>query len=646
MYQALPLDIAPGIYKEASEYAAMGRFVDGRNVRFRKGFAERIGGNTEIAAQRTLRPARSMVAWQALDGTQIIAMGHAYGVEILQGGILYDISPVGSGGYQTLLLPVDNVSGTFTAGNAITSANGGTGTITTTTTSSPIRICADNGTHRVTLTSVTGTFITGETITADGGGTARVRVGGTTTLGVYDYTGTWSGTVTGSSSGATGTYSATVVYWDDDVQVEDGSTGATADMVGGPSFAGNVDSGATRAFGESTYGTSVWGGSDSLYATVIDATTWTLDLWGEDLVACPREGGIYTLDTSAWVGDSSTNMTLISGAPSDALGIFMNSDNRTLIAYGAHDGSASDPLNIRWCDEENFTDWTATPDNSAGSIRCEDGSFIIGRMPARGGHLISTDTAIYLFRYIGRPFYFGLNKIAVQSTLIGPHASAELDGVTYWMGRDGFHYYNGTVLPLPCDVHNYVFDRLNTVQSFKVVCATLREFDEVWWFYASTGSSEIDSYVAYNAVEQTWHIGDKARTAAMDASVVIAYAAACEADGTINAEEFGSTDNGASITYDLTTSELEIGDGTGFLQARKLIPDYDRIEGSHEVTIKTRGWPARTQRTKGPYAVTAATEDISVRARGRVMSLTFSGSDDFRMGRWRMRARTHGQKDG
>jgi hypothetical protein len=644
MYEAKAIEILPGIFMESSNYAAVGRWVDGDNVRFWKGFPERIGGNEEIADARALAPPRGMYGYRSLSDTQFIAAGHARGVDIVQGGNVYNVTPQGTSGYITLTLTTGAVtSGPFTTGEEVTTANGAQGYLYEASSASPIYVTGDNGTLELALSGMSGTFLQGEVITASGGGTAIVHTGGSSSpIQAIRESGTFTGTLTGAVSGATGTISSATTLWTGTLTGT--SSGATA-TISAVAETGVITGGATTAWGDGTWGSSVWGGSESLYSNVTDPTTWTLATWGEDLIGCPRGGKIYILDTSAWEGDPATNMALISAnAPSDALGIFMNSDNRTLVAYGAHDGSNSDPLNIAWCDEEDYTTWSAASDNTAGSIRCEIGSRIIGRMPARGAHLISTDAAIYLFRYIGLPFVFSLDKIADGAAVIGPHASSELDGVTYWMNRDGFYFYDGTVTPLPCDLHEYVFGRLNTVQASKVACGTLRAYNEIWWFYTSTDDTENDSYVAYNTIEKTWHKGSKSRTSWIDTGTTIAYPVGAEEDGTVNAEEYGLTDNGADISYSLKSNDIEINDGSVFLHNRMLIPDYKRITGTHTVTLNARAWPSRAARTKGPFNITSSTEKISVRSRGRTIQFEFAGSDDFRLGKWRHRITGHGRR--
>jgi hypothetical protein len=502
MYENRPLDILPGIYKEASPNAARNRWVDGNNVRFWKGFPERIGGHAAIIASgsATNAPARGVHAFRSLGNETYIGFGTANGLYLFKEGSVFDITPSG-------------------------------------------------------------------------------------------YT------------------------------------------------AGAVDSATTFDWGEGGWGSGTWSGIANAYTPINHARTWTHCNWGEDLISNYRGGPIYLWDESAGTGvDAAT----ISGAPSDALGVFMSDTNRTLVAYGANDGSATDPLNIRWCDEEDYSVWTAAATNTAGSIRCEKGSEIIGQISSRGGHVMVTDAAVYFFQYTGGQFVFALNKMAEGPSMLGPHAGIDMRGVAVWWGHDNFYAFDGAVRDLPCDVKSYVFGRLNVLQRHKIYCGTNQRFGEVVFFYPSSTSLEIDSYVSVNLSENTWSIGSVARTSWIDSSVTVSYPVGFSADGMIYAHEFGTSANGASLTYSLKSSDLELADSGPFMHNRKLIPDYERISGSHSVSIETRGYPQRAAVTKGPYALSSATDNLSVRARGRQMRMSFSGSDDFRMGRWRYRVTGHG----
>jgi hypothetical protein len=92
-------------------------------------------------------------------------------------------------------------------------------------------------THRLALTSVSGTFAVGETVTGGtGSGVVVAYSAGTTAyLGLKTVSGTFSGTVTGGTSGATGTYSAIAA-----VHVHSNIT-VTPNAITGPDGAMNAD---------------------------------------------------------------------------------------------------------------------------------------------------------------------------------------------------------------------------------------------------------------------------------------------------------------------------------------------------------------------------------------------------------------------
>jgi len=582
-----PIDIQPGLYKEATGHAARNRWIDGSNVRFWKGFPERIAGWAALidVSAASAKPARGALAFKILSNIQYVGYGTADKLFLMSGATVYDITPTSS----------------FTAGT------------------------------------------------------------------------------------------------------EDSST--------------------TYGWGDPAYGASVWGGSETLYSTTAHALTWTLASWGEDLIACPRNQGIFRWDASVGTG---TPAARIVNSPPVAAGVFVSDVDRTMVAYGAHDGyqstvtitiaspgvvtwtahghangdsgvftttgalptglavattyyivnattdtfqlsstvggaaintsgtqsgvhtfttGAADPLNIRWSNSEDFDTWRPAATNTAGSLRAEVGTECVGAMSARGGHLISTDAAVYYFRYIGGTFVYSLVRISDGPSMISPHAGVQdAVGNTYWMGPKSFYVYDGTVSSLPCDVHADVFDNINTSQRFKVYCGTIREFNEVIWFYPRTGSNEIDACVVYNAVDRIWWQGTLARTSWVDRSVFTDFPVGWSADGMIYAHETGDNGDGTAISYSLETGDLGVGDGT-YTRGRKLIPDFDRITGTHTVHIDVRGYPERTATTLGPYVITSSTSALSIRARGREVRFRLSGSDDFRLGRWKVRTRPDGRQE-
>ena len=88
------------------------------------------------------------------------------------------------------------------------------------------------------------------------------------------------------------------------------------------------------------------------------------------------------------------------------------------------------------------------------------------------------------------------------------------------MGQENFFYFDGnSVQVLECDVHDYVFGDFNSAQQSKVWAFAIGPNNEVWWFYCSESSLEIDRYVAYDYREKHWLIGNLSRTAGANRGV-------------------------------------------------------------------------------------------------------------------------------
>lgn len=563
--------LPPGLYRIASEHASRNRWIAGGNVRFWRGFPERVGGWSPITSETLETPARGVLAWRALDGTQFFAFGGASYLTLLQGGVLDDITP---DDYVSRVFTISGVTGTWTVGETITGDTSG----------ETCELISDGGTV-LNVGAVSGDFTVSETITGDGAG----------------------------------------------------NPSATLDAI---AFGGQVDASATVGWGDTTWSNSVWGGEANLFSSITHPTLWTMDHWGEDLIACPRSGKIYHW---AKTGSPYAPAVQVTNSPANALGIFIADVRRILVAYGAHDGSANDPVNIAWTDEEDFTDWTPTATNTAGSIRCETGNEIVGVVKTRGGFMVSTDTAVYSFRYIGGNAIFALNKVADGIGLIAPHAGVDAGGIVYFMGRDNFYVYDGTVRELPCDIHNDIFDNIDRTQVYKVYADTNRKFSEIWWHFPGA-SVENDRVAVYNLMDKAWSIMEFGRTSWTDDPEVFQYPCGTDVNGSIFAHERGTKGDGASIAYTLDSGDIEIMDGNQHLHVRAVIPDYERITGTHTLNLEARAHPMRSPTTKGPYSITPSTYHLPVRTRGRQVRLKFSGSDDFRLGLFDARGIARGRK--
>ena len=195
--------------------------------------------------------------------------------------------------------------------------------------------------------------------------------------------------------------------------------------------------------------------------------------------------------------------------------------NRFVFAFGCNDyGTATvDPMLIRWCDQEDPFNWTPASTNQAGFLRLSRGSQIITANQSRQEVLVWTDAALYSLQYVGAPIVWGAQLVGDNISLVGQNAVAYANGVSYWMGKDKFYKYDGRTQALRCDLRRYVFEDINTQQYSQVCAGTNEGFHEIWWFYCSANSTDVDKYVVYNYMEDVWYYGEMARTAWLDSGL-------------------------------------------------------------------------------------------------------------------------------
>jgi hypothetical protein len=153
---------------------------------------------------------------------------------------------------------------------------------------------------------------------------------------------------------------------------------------------------------------------------------------------------------------------------------------------------------------------------------------------------------------------------------------AYANGVAYWMGYDKFYKYDGRTQTLRCDLRQYIFNDINTFQYQQVFSGTVESFNEIWWFYCSANSDDIDRYVVYNYLEDVWYFGTMARTAWLDSGLRQYPLAATYVNNLVN-HEVGNDDqmntNPVAITSYITSSEFDLEDGHQFAFVWRVLPD-------------------------------------------------------------------------
>jgi hypothetical protein len=514
----------PGVNRENTRYTTEGGWYECDKVRFRQGNPEVIGGWEPLSLSAFLGVCRSLWNWVTLTSQNLIGVGTNLKFYIENGGVYNDITPI----RVTTTLGTDPFTG--------------------------------NGTTTVTVTANSHGAITGDFVTFSGvTGTYAALLNGEfqiTVLTVNTYTITVASAI---PAGTTGGSAVSAAY---QINV-------------GPAFAIPL-----TGWGAGSWGTGPWSiGTPS--TTQSDLRLWSQANFGEDLIFGPRKGGIYYWDATTGLSVRGVLLSSLSGAsdvPTIQNSIFISDISRFVFAMGCNDyGSATiDPMLIRWSDQEDAVNWTPAATNQAGSLRLSHGSEIVTAIQARQEIVVFTDSSLYSLQYLGAPLVWGAQLLGDNISIVGQNAAAIASGVVYWMGVDKFYAYDGRVQTLPCDLRRYVFSDFNQSQAQQVFAGTNEGFNEVWWFYCSSGSNVIDKYVVYNYLERIWYYGTLGRTAWLDSGLRDFPIAATYSNTLVN-HESGLNDNvngtASAINAYISSSEFDIGDGHNFGFVWRVLPD-------------------------------------------------------------------------
>ena len=587
----------PGINREGTAYDNEGGWFDCNLVRFRKGRPEKFGGWEKLSSDTYEGTARALHSWISLGGTKYLGLGTHLKYYIESGTVFSDITPIRS---------------TTSAGDVTFSASNGDATITVTDTS--------HGAVQNDFVTFSGAATLGGNITA---AVLNQEYQIATIVNANSYTieakDTSGSTVTANASDSGNGGSSVVGTYQINVGLDVYVPGTGWGING---------------WGEGTFG------SASSLSSTNQLRLWTHYNFGEDLIINARNGGIYKWTENNGVSTRAVELSGISGAnlvPTVGLQVITSEVDRHLIVLGADPISGTsrtgtiDPMLIAFSDQENELEFEPLSTNTAGSLRLSSGSSIIGAVKSRQEILVWTDTALYSMQFIGPPFTFAINLINEGTGLVGPNAAITAPSAVFFMSYNSFYSYNGTVQTLPCSVQNYVFNDINLTQSFKINAFTIKDKNEVGWFYCSSSSDEIDRYVIYNYAEQLWFYGQLVRTAWLDSGIEN-YPRAVSG-GYLFKQESGFNDDGSPMTgVFIESSDFDLDDGEKFAFARRIIPDFKFIEdsnnGSVNLVVKTRNFPGDTLTTNSTNEVSSTTQQSHIRARARQMALRIESNDD------------------
>jgi hypothetical protein len=150
-------------------------------------------------------------------------------------------------------------------------------------------------------------------------------------------------------------------------------------------------------------------------------------------------------------------------------------------------------------------------------------------------------------------------------------------------------------------------------------------------------TGENDSYVKMNITEPNapWDIGlisQLQRSAWIDQSV-LGNPIGASSSGLIYYQETTPDAAGSPLVSSFTTGDFYLDEGENFVFIDQILPDFkwESFTGTTsaqiQLTFNISNFPGDTPTQYGPYLVTQATEYLSVRLRGRLMSVTVQSAD-------------------
>lgn len=676
---------APGLNKDDSPLASEGGWIDADKVRFVGGRPQTLGG-WQAAGGAFEGIARGAHAWATQEGRRVMAWGTAAKLYAMVGGSTRDITPPHSEG--VLIDPFTTAVGSAVVVVAHPEHGLRTGqTIVFTNQSVPVGGLVLNGSRTVTVTGPDSYQVTAggsASGSATGGGavdyTAALAPGlvhgggepggyGSGGYGEGGYGGggdvvdtlprvwfldNWGETLVAlPRRGALYQYQPALTYpelvsggefnssagwtlgagWSIGAGVASASAGAASDLSAPvefiPGYVYRVSVAVTRSAGELVIRTD--GGALGAASTPIVVS----GTYSRRFRAPAGSTQIVFEKDAAFVG-SIDNVSIkleaiayrIDEAPGRSDAMFVDPHQIVVLLGTSPYGGVYNPMALRWSGRQNLQDWTPTVANLAGDDILSTGSRLIAGTASRQQNVLWSDSALYTMQYTGdaaTPFVFALSGTGCGLT--GALAHAEHDGTVFWVGRGRFYLFNGGIpTPIPCKLERDFFDNLAVNQGEKIACGILPGYSELWVLYPDNrDGNECSRYAAYRWDENHWMSGTFARSAWIKPGI-FEYPIMFGTDGVVYEHEFGKSANGGAIDAFLESAYYDIGDGETLALIRRIIGDFEELDGHVDFYLVGRMWPTGDEKTYGPFRHLPTTRKLDMLASARQFKLIVRSS--------------------
>ena len=349
---------------------------------------------------------------------------------------------------------------------------------------------------------------------------------------------------------------------------------------------------------------------------------WCMRLWGQRLLAAPRgaPSRLYEWDTAF-----GNKMEIVANAPID-FDCFHVTDQRIVMCAG----NPANPRLVKWSDRENNTVWTEAVDNLAGSITIPGIGRFLDIVTVQDQYLLVSETDVHVARYIGAPYVFGFDQLGDRCGALSAMSIVTTEDFAMWPGQNCFFYCDGaSVRRVECGVMDKLMATVNKPQITKMQGFVNPGWSEIWWLYQS-GEDDIDSYIFYDWVTDTWGQGS------LDRVVGGGYATTggllmVSRDGYVYNHELQDVlplDDGEDDSeIFLRSGPIELAGGNVTQYVKSIQPDFIS-EGAAIIKLIGRDRPGAPEREYGPFTITypaVSNQPIPTRARGHTMAVHIEG---------------------
>lgn len=664
-----PIEVLAGVQPDTDMTEASTQhwtFAD--KIRFRYGVPRKIGGWVKVVfsySQSIFGIVRTIFS-DIINGRYYTLAGTAYKLYYILGSTLVNITPFDDTS-DAIPNSISTVYETL-ANNPVSTTNGSTSVRITTSSYNGLL----EGGDIVTLSGLTTTNgVPNTELNAD----HIVRAAG---IGYFDITVATEATSTGSGGGASGILTSGLIKISktghgmsngDRVKITDAAnTGgilaadinkefiirdvstdyfyvmtdgtATSAVTGGGGSAteiyeeisaGLVDEQNVFGYGAGLYGVGLYGtGRESDTARALPRI-WYMDRYADTIITTPgNQTPVYQ-----WFGSSEEAPVIVANAPTEINYAFVS--NNILVTFGA-EGYEN---RIFASDINDIEEWTSSSVNQVYDDDIEGAGRLLSHVPVDEYNLIFTENQTYKFRYIGQPSIWEITELEASSGIISSMARVSVKGMAFWMGTKNFHMYRGggvEIIPAnsqgECTCIRYVYDNMNWGQKSKFFAWYNKEFDEIWFHYASANSNECDRVVVVNLGDFTWTLHSLERSAGEYPQVTQTVPRL--ADGSdIYQHETGHDADDEAMAWALTSNNRD--NGKDNIKLMSVIPDSVQT-GNISLRVLGKKFPqSQSAIYDTTYTVSPTIERVPTAVSARFIQYEFSGEEldqNFIMGKW------------